>query len=175
MPTRWCPHVHSVPTHHCLHSPLPPLTTASTHHCLHSPLPALTALTAALSAAQCLEPDRRAKLQSAAAGEELDRLNRQAATLIATHGLHERADPDGVGRWLCVGASSPTIAAGELVMLLPPNMLLWEEEVTDMNTCLQLCTTASGARLFSSSLTELDLDNLICHSCDPNCEARRTA
>ena len=83
--------------------------------------------------------------------------------------------PDGVGRWLCVGASSPTIAAGELVMLLPPNMLLWEEEVTDMNTCLQLCTTASGARLFSSSLTEFDLDNLICHSCDPNCEARRTA
>ena len=80
-----------------------------------------------------------------------------------------------MGRWLCVGASSPTIAAGELVMLLPPNMLLWEEEVADMNTCLQLCTTASGARLFSSSLTEFDLDNLICHSCDPNCEARRVA
>ena len=127
------------------------------------------------SAAQLLEPDRRAKLQTAAAGEELDRLNRQAATLIATHGLHEQADPDGVGRWLCVGASSPTISTGELVMLLPPNMLLWEEEVDDMNTCLQLLTTASGARLFSSSLTELDLDNLICHSCDPNCEARRIA
>ena len=60
-------------------------------------------------------------------------------------------------------------------MLLPPNMLLWEEEVADMNTCLQLLTTASGARLFSSSLTELDLDNLICHSCDPNCKARRIA
>ena len=29
------------------------------------------------------------------------------------------------------------IRAGELVMLLPPNMLLWEEEVADFNTCLQ--------------------------------------
>ena len=28
----------------------------------------------------------------------------------------------------------------------------------------------AGARLFSSSLTEFDLDNLICHSCDPNCD-----
>jgi hypothetical protein len=146
-----------------------PLTTAppTIPPWLHSPY--------LLSATQLLEPDRRAKLQTAAAGEALDRLNRQAATLIATHGLHEQADPDGVGRWLCVGASSPTISPGELVMLLPPNMLLWEEEVADMNTCLQLLTTASGARLFSSSLTEHDLDNLICHSCDPNCQARRIA
>ena len=110
-------------------------------------------------------------MKNAAGGAALDVLNRQAAVLIAHHGIRVRQNDD-VGRYLEVNAP---VAAGELVMLLPPNMLLWEEEVADMNTCLQLCTTASGARLFSSSLTEFDLDNLICHSCDPNCEARRVA
>ena len=27
---------------------------------------------------------------------------------------------------------------GALVLLLPPNLLLWEEEVDDFNTCIQI-------------------------------------
>ena len=33
---------------------------------------------------------------------------------------------------------------------------------------VQVATTSAGARLFSSSLTEDDLDNFICHACEPN-------
>ena len=131
-------------------------------------------------ALRLLEVDRRAALAPAARGEELDRLNRQAAMLLAQHGIHVHTCecgciegsnsctcPEGVGRYLLTRSA---IAEGELVMLLPPNALLWEEEVEDLNTCVQLLTTGTGARLFSSSLSEADLDNFICHSCDPNCE-----
>merc|ERR1719238_569429 len=53
-------------------------------------------------------------------------------------------------------------------MLLPPNLLLWEEEVPDFQLCIQIATSSAGARLFSSSITEHDLDNFLCHSCAPN-------
>jgi hypothetical protein len=53
-------------------------------------------------------------------------------------------------------------------MLLPPNLLLWEEQVPDLNTCLQLGCSSTGDRLFSSSLTPDDIDNYLCHSCEPN-------
>ena len=39
----------------------------------------------------------------------------------------------------------------------------------NFNTCLQIGVTATGARLFSSSLTHNDLDNFLDHSCEPNC------
>ena len=132
------------------------------------------------AALRLLEADRRAALAPAARGEELDRLNRQAAMLLAQHGIHVAicecgcvggnnscTCPEGVGRYLLTRSA---VATGELVMLLPPNMLLWEEEVDDLNTCVQLLATSTGARLFSSSLSEADLDNFICHSCDPNCD-----
>ena len=60
-------------------------------------------------------------------------LNRQAAVLIAHHGIRVRQNDD-VGRYLEVNAP---VAAGELVMLLPPNLLLWEEEVPDFQLCIQ--------------------------------------
>ena len=53
--------------------------------------------------------------------------------LISHHRIVMRSNSD-VGRYLVCGAD---IRSGELVMLLPPNMLLWEEEVSDFNTCLQ--------------------------------------
>jgi hypothetical protein len=43
-------------------------------------------------------------------------------------------------------------------MLLPPNLLLWEEDVTDFNENLQVGTTTKGERLFSSSITPDDVD-----------------
>jgi len=73
--------------------------------------------------------------------------------------------------------TSAAVAKGELVMLLPPNLLLLETEVIptvgDFNKCLQLPNCGTGTpegRLFSSSLTERDVDNFLCHSCNPNCQ-----
>ena len=86
--------------------------------------------------------------------------------LIIQHGLKVCTN-DQVGGFVQVGAKIP---AGELVMLLPPNLLLWEAQVPDFNTCLQVAATGSGDRLFSSSLTRADIDNYLCHSCEPNCE-----
>ena len=111
-----------------------------------------------------LELDRKAVMKNAAGGAALDVLNRQAAVLIAHHGIRVRQNDD-VGRYLEVNAP---VAAGELVMLLPPNLLLWEEEVPDFQLCIQIATSSAGARLFSSSITEHDLDNFLCHSCAPN-------
>ena len=54
-------------------------------------------------------------------------------------------------------------------MLLPPNLLLWKADVEDFNKCLQLGSTSAGDRIFSSSLTPHDIDNFLCHSCEPNC------
>ena len=54
-------------------------------------------------------------------------------------------------------------------MLLPPNLLLWDDQVPDFNTCLQIGKTSTGDRLFSSSITPADIDNFLCHSCEPNC------
>lgn len=113
-----------------------------------------------------LEVDRRNALLPAATGKALDLLNRQNCSLIAHHLLKKKGTAEGaVGFYVEAGRPIPK---GELVMLLPPNLLLWEEEVDDFNTCLQLLTTPSGARLFSSSITELDIDNFLCHSCEPN-------
>jgi len=113
-----------------------------------------------------LEVDRKALLEQAATGPALELLNRQAALLITARRLRMRMSA-AVGRYLETGERVPK---GEIVMLLPPNLLMWDEEVPDFNTCLQIGTTAAGARIFSSSLTPDDLDNFICHSCDPNCD-----
>jgi len=110
-------------------------------------------------------PDRLELIQHAASGVSLDLLHRQAAMLIVRHGLRVSHN-DEVGGFVQAGVP---IAAGELVMLLPPNLLLWEQEVDDFNKCLQLGTTSAGDRLFSSSLTPHDIDNYLCHSCEPNC------
>lgn len=108
---------------------------------------------------------RAALIGSRAAGKALDTLNRQAAMLIVHHGL-KICQNDLVGGFVRVGAA---VSAGELVMLLPPNLLLWEEEVDDFNKCLQIGVSAAGERLFSSSITPMDIDNFLCHSCEPNC------
>ena len=106
-------------------------------------------------------------LRDAARGADLEVLNRQMALLIAEHGLTVVPyDDPALGHYVRAGADVPV---GELVMLLPPNKLLLEPEVGDFNECLQLCV-APGGRLFSSSLTRHDVDNYLCHSCDPNCE-----
>ena len=47
--------------------------------------------------------------------------------------------------------------------------LLRMAQVEDFNKCLQLGNTPAGDRLFSSSLTPNDIDNFLCHSCEPNC------
>lgn len=126
-----------------------------------------------------LDADRHELISKAATGGRLELLNRQAAVLISHHRLvlatseDLRGSPrvDGVpdeGRTLQLGVP---LDEGSLVMLLPPNLLLWEEDVVDFNSCLQISpSTVDGPRLFSSSLTEHDLDNFICHSCEPNCE-----
>jgi hypothetical protein len=118
-------------------------------------------------AAAADRPDRAEMLRQLAVGDALDTLNRQAAMLIVHHGLAVRHN-DKVGGFVQAGAP---IAAGELVMLLPPNLLYWDEQLApkDINNCLQLGRTATGDRLFSSSLTRHDIDNFLCHSCDPNC------
>jgi len=122
-----------------------------------SPMPALAAAIA--------RPDRHEVMRRAATGVRLDTLNRQAAMLIMHYGLmvlHNGL----LGGYVVTAAP---IAAGELVMLLPPNLLLWEDEVRDFNTCLQVGITSHGDRVFSSSLTPHDIDNFLCHSCEPNC------
>lgn len=58
-------------------------------------------------------------------------------------------------------------------MILPPNLLMAESDVEDFNLCLQLPGYGDGTpegRIFSSSLTPRDIDNFLCHSCDPNTE-----
>mmetsp|Transcript_47921 Transcript_47921/g.159727 ORF Transcript_47921/g.159727 Transcript_47921/m.159727 type:complete len:494 (-) Transcript_47921:263-1744(-) len=123
--------------------------------------------------------ERRELLSCAAKGLQLELLNRQAAVLISHHRLSVVCDEelrgsprvDGVedeGRYVKLGVP---LDEGALVLLLPPNLLLWEEEVGDFNTCIQISpSTPHGPRLFSSSLTPHDLDNFLCHSCDPNCD-----
>ena len=66
-------------------------------------------------------------------------------------------------------SAGATIPKDELVMLLPPNLLFWDEQVPDFNTCLQCGLSAGGRRIFSSSITRSDVDNYLCHSCEPNC------
>ena len=110
-------------------------------------------------------PDRLEFVQRAATGARLDALNRQAAMLIVHHGLQVLRN-EQVGGFV---QTRSAIAEGELVMLLPPNLLLWEDQVPDLNTCLQIGATSNGDRLFSSSLTPHDIDNFLCHSCEPNC------
>jgi len=112
-----------------------------------------------------LAADRAALLSRAARGSALELINRQAAALISRHRLCVRNN-DRVGRYI---EAREDIPAGELVMLLPPNLLLWDEEVDDYNKVIQIASTEAGSRLFSSSLSENDLDNFLCHSCEPNC------
>ena len=166
VPTRWCPHVHSVPTHHCLHSPLPPLTTASTH-CAHRG-PLRGAVSRARPARQAAERRRGGGARPAqpagghphrhARAARARRPRRRGAVAVRRGELaHDRG---GRARDAAAAQHAAVGGGGHRHEHVP---------------AVQLCTTASGARLFSSSLTEFDLDNLICHSCDPNCEARRTA
>lgn len=119
-------------------------------------------------AAPVTDAPRRALLAPRAVGRALDTLNRQAAVLILHHRL-EVCQNELVGGYVRAGRP---IAEGELVMLLPPNLLLWDEQVPDFNTCLQIGATANGDRLFSSSITPSDVDNFLCHSCEPNCRFR---
>lgn len=116
------------------------------------------------AARAALAPARAALLAGGAVGPALETLNRQAAALISQHRLTVGAS-ERVGRFIQAGRD---IAQGELVMLLPPNLLQWEEEVDDYNRVLQLGRAADGGRLFSSSLRTTDLDNFLCHSCEPN-------
>jgi len=104
-------------------------------------------------------------LEGKARGKELDTINRQAAMLITHHGLKVCTN-EQVGGYVI---TSVPIAAGDLVMLLPPNLLLWEDQVDDFNKCLQIGKSRGGERLFSSSLHPNDMDNFLCHSCEPNC------
>lgn len=108
---------------------------------------------------------RTALWHGRATGKALDTLNRQAAMLIVHHRL-KVCQNDEVGGFVRLGAP---VRKGELVMLLPPNLLLWEGDVDDFNKCLQVGISASGERLFSSSITAHDIDNFLCHSCEPNC------
>ena len=71
--------------------------------------------------------DRQDMLMDAAMGIELDTLNRQAAMLIVHHGLRVLRN-DQVGGYV---QTSSLIRAGDLVMLLPPNLLLWEDQVME--------------------------------------------
>ena len=125
--------------------------------------PAATASAAALLPAAAEQ--RRALLETRATGRALDTLNRQAAMLIVHHRL-QVCQNELVGGYVRGGAA---ISAGDLVMLLPPNLLLWDDQVPDFNTCLQVAATPAGDRLFSSSITRSDIDNYLCHSCEPNC------
>lgn len=101
-------------------------------------------------------------LARAARGPALDQINRQAAALLAHHRLRVEENEE-LGKYLIAGVD---IAEGDIALLLPPNLLLWESEVGDFNRVLQICTTD---RLFSSSVSEWDLDNYLSHSCEPNC------
>lgn len=114
---------------------------------------------------KALPADRQQLIARGATGSALELINRQAAALISHNRLRVLTN-ERVGRFIEAGQDIP---AGELVMLLPPNLLLWDEEVTDYNKVVQIATTKGGGRLFSSSLHEHDLDNFICHSCEPNC------
>jgi len=101
-----------------------------------------------------------------ASGLDLDTVNRQAAMLIVLNGLEVRAGgPTGS----CVHAGE-RVAAGEVVMLLPPHRLLWDSQVDDPKGCVQVGVTRGGASLFSSSITTWDLGNHVCHSGKPNCK-----
>ena len=111
------------------------------------------------------ERHRAAHMRARASGRDLDTLNRQAAMLIVHHGL-KVCQNDQVGGYVRAGAH---ITKGDLVMLLPPNLLIWEDDVDDFNKCLQIGVNGSGERLFSSSITPHDIDNYLCHSCEPNC------
>lgn len=119
------------------------------------------------------DPVRMHAMRHVARGPALEHLNRQAAVLLSHHGLRVQQDASkGKGVWSeeyrYVTTDRP-IAKGELVMLLPPNKLQWEDQVEDFNQVVQVASTRQGERLFSASRTKYDIDNFICHSCDPNC------
>ena len=112
-------------------------------------------------------------MRHVARGAALEHLNRQAAALISHHGLRVQQDASmGKGVWSeeykYVTTDRP-IAKGELVMLLPPNELQWEDQVQDFNQVVQVASSAQGTRLFSASRTPYDIDNFLCHSCSPSC------
>lgn len=148
--------------------PLPPLVAVSTDETWwlrlqHDPKYGMSP-SQAPAAFAALSPARRALLAEGAVGPALELLNRQAAALISEHKLSVQTS-ERVGRFIQAGRD---IAQGELVMLLPPNLLQWDEEVEDYNRVLQLGKAADGSRLFSSSIRTTDLDNFLCHSCEPN-------
>jgi hypothetical protein len=101
------------------------------------------------------EEPRHPVMQRAARGVELEILNRQAAILIAEHGLKIVAD-EKQGDVEKTVITSAAVAKGELVMLLPPNLLLLETEVIptvgDFNKCLQLPNCGTGASAAAASV-----------------------
>jgi len=120
-----------------------------------------------------VDPVRAYAMRHVARGAALEHLNRQAAVLLSHHSLSVQHDASlGKGVWSqeykYVTTGQP-IAKGELVMLLPPNKLQWEDQVEDFNQVVQVASTARGVRLFSASRTPYDIDNFVCHSCEANC------
>ena len=123
--------------------------------------------TAALANDGGAVPSEQAELLARrASGLDLDTVNRQSAMLIVLNGLELRA---GGSIGSCVHANVH-VAAGEVVVLLPPNVLLWDSQVDDPKGCLHVGTTPGGKRLFSSSITTWDVGNHLCHSDEPNCK-----
>jgi hypothetical protein len=119
------------------------------------------------------DPVRAHAMRHVARGAALEHLNRQAAVLLSHHGLRVQQDASkGKGVWseeYKYVTTDRAIAKGELVMLLPPNRLQWEDQVQDFNQVVQVASTPQGARLFSASRTPDDIDNFLCHSCEPTC------
>ena len=124
--------------------------------------------TAALADGGGAVPSEQSELLARCAhGIPLDTINRQASMLIVLNGLELRADGAASS---CVHVGVP-VAAGEVVMLLPPNLLLWESQADDPKGggALQVGMTRAGERLFSSSITPGDIGNHLRHTDEPNC------
>jgi SET domain len=98
--------------------------------------------------------------------ERLAELNVESAALIAKWGI-EVATSEELGGYL---RSTTGIPAGQLALLLPPNLIQSFSEVTNYNAVIQVrFHEQQSERLYSASLTPEDLDNFLSHSCDPHC------
>jgi hypothetical protein len=75
----------------------------------------------------------------------------------------EVRNSSNMGRYLACGAPVPK---GQIVMCLPPNLLLTEAELENPEQVLQVAPD-----LFSSSFSMDDLDNYLNHACDPTTRA----
>ena len=109
---------------------------------------------------RCLSPSRQVT------PARLAELNAESAALIAKWGI-EVATSEALGGYL---RSTTGIPAGQLALLLPPNLIQSFAEVTNYNAVIQVrFHEQQSERLYSASLTPEDLDNFLSHSCDPHC------